>query len=210
MRKMLAAAIAALTLPAAASAAPIITNGSFEQATLTNLPAFVTLGTGSTVINGWTVTGGSVDYIISYWPGQSGTRSIDLSGNSAGRIAQTINTTAGQRYVATFFLGGNFDGPPPSKSVRVTFGGQSRDFTYTPPIGHGSFAGYAPFRFSFTGTGGPTALSFESLANTSYGAALDSVSVSVPEPASWALLILGFGFAGATLRRRRAGVLAAA
>lgn len=35
-----------------------------------------------------------------------------------------------------------------------------------------------------------------------------SVRVSVPEPATWALMILGFGAAGAVLRRRRAGLSA--
>jgi hypothetical protein len=34
-------------------------------------------------------------------------------------------------------------------------------------------------------------------------------SASVPEPASWALMIAGFGLAGATLRRRRSSPLAA-
>ncbi|MBS0361524.1 MAG: Ig-like domain repeat protein [Proteobacteria bacterium] len=36
----------------------------------------------------------------------------------------------------------------------------------------------------------------------------DSVTVNVPEPASWALLILGFATAGAALRRRTGGVRA--
>jgi hypothetical protein len=36
-----------------------------------------------------------------------------------------------------------------------------------------------------------------------------SFSTGVPEPASWALMIAGFGFVGAGLRRRRAGLAAA-
>jgi hypothetical protein len=36
------------------------------------------------------------------------------------------------------------------------------------------------------------------------------VTAPVPEPASWALMILGFGVAGSALRRRQAGLLAAA
>ena len=40
-----------------------------------------------------------------------------------------------------------------------------------------------------------------------YGAAVDNVSVTdapaVPEPASWAMMIVGLGAAGATMRRRR-------
>ncbi|THD61660.1 MAG: PEP-CTERM sorting domain-containing protein [Phenylobacterium sp.] len=37
----------------------------------------------------------------------------------------------------------------------------------------------------------------------------DPTSGGVPEPASWALMIAGFGMAGATLRRRRVAVAAA-
>jgi hypothetical protein len=54
-----------------------------------------------------------------------------------------------------------------------------------------------------TGTGGAAA-SFGGTANFSPS------SVSVPEPASWTLMIVGFGSAGALLRRRRRGLLATA
>ncbi|MGL6042555.1 MAG: PEPxxWA-CTERM sorting domain-containing protein, partial [Sandaracinobacteroides sp.] len=41
------------------------------------------------------------------------------------------------------------------------------------------------------------------------GIALDNVTVTsnVPEPATWGMMILGFGLVGATMRRRRAGTL---
>ncbi len=43
------------------------------------------------------------------------------------------------------------------------------------------------------------------------GYRLDSISVAaVPEPATWALMISGFGLAGASLRRRRAAGATAA
>ena len=42
-----------------------------------------------------------------------------------------------------------------------------------------------------------------------FGYRLDTVKASVPEPASWALMIGGFGLAGAALRRRRASVVTA-
>ncbi|PZQ62644.1 MAG: hypothetical protein DI570_09965 [Phenylobacterium zucineum] len=50
-------------------------------------------------------------------------------------------------------------------------------------------------------TGTPSAFS---LRGTSY-----SVDVAVPEPTTWALMIAGFGLAGATLRRHRRQALAA-
>lgn len=65
-------------------------------------------------------------------------------------------------------------------------------------------AGAAPEPFDFVGgdfsAGGP-----------SYAGAFDKTSVKVgvvPEPAGWALMIAGFGLAGAALRRRRAVVAA--
>jgi len=39
---------------------------------------------------------------------------------------------------------------------------------------------------------------------------IDSVTGGVPEPATWALMLMGFGGAGALLRRRRADALASA
>lgn len=211
MRKLMLAAVAAVVLPAAAQAAPIITNGSFETSTtVQGGPAFVTLNNGSTAIDGWTVTAGSIDYILSYWPAQDGSRSIDLSGNEPGAISQTFNTIANQRYVVKFFLGGNFDGPPPSKTIQASAGDFSGTFTYT-PTGTGNFQGYNAYSFGFVGTGSPTTLTFASLSSGPFGAALDNVSVTaVPEPASWALMIAGFGLAGAALRSRRRPVAALA
>lgn len=58
--------------------------------------------------------------------------------------------------------------------------------------------GAATFRANVTGT----TRDFYGLAPISNGAA-------VPEPASWALMILGFGAAGAVLRRRRGAAVAA-
>ena len=59
----------------------------------------------------------------------------------------------------------------------------------------------------FTTTGG--ALTFAAIGvSDSYGGYLDDITISsvasVPEPASWALMIGGFGLTGAALRRRRA------
>ncbi len=53
---------------------------------------------------------------------------------------------------------------------------------------------------------GSTALGFQpTLALTDGGALVPAVN-AVPEPGSWALMIVGFGLVGANVRRRRAGV----
>lgn len=57
---------------------------------------------------------------------------------------------------------------------------------------------------------GPATYQFYSRANGANAGnfALTQVGGGVPEPASWALMIGGFGLAGAALRRRRAAVTA--
>ena len=47
--------------------------------------------------------------------------------------------------------------------------------------------------------------------NCCYGAAIDNVAVTagVPEPATWALMLVGFGGLGAALRSRRSRPVAA-
>ena len=54
-------------------------------------------------------------------------------------------------------------------------------------------------KFVVTDTGPPSALIVSGLSG---------MAMAVPEPASWALMIVGFGLAGAALRRRRAAVAA--
>ncbi|HEX3366887.1 PEPxxWA-CTERM sorting domain-containing protein [Phenylobacterium sp.] len=66
---------------------------------------------------------------------------------------------------------------------------------------------------SFTATdAGTIKAHFRSFSTDGVGPLLDNVSVDVtggvPEPASWALMIAGFGLAGAALRRRRSAVAA--
>ena len=59
----------------------------------------------------------------------------------------------------------------------------------------------------FTTTGGD--LTFLAVGTSdSYGGYLDDITIStaVPEPATWAMMILGFGMVGGLLRRRRTAV----
>src|SRR5450631_2855770 len=92
------------------AAVNLVTNGSFENGTGdAGFGGFTTLGGGATNITGWTVTGGSIDWIHGYWPAADGTHSIDLNGNSVGGMEQTISTVAGQGYKMTFWISGNPD-----------------------------------------------------------------------------------------------------
>ena len=72
--------------------------------------------------------------------------------------------------------------------------------------------GWTLEQFSFTNpTAGNIQLQFVGTNdNTPYGAAIGGISVSaIPEPATWAMLLLGFGAIGWSLRRRPVGAFAA-
>ncbi|WEK44717.1 MAG: choice-of-anchor C family protein [Candidatus Sphingomonas colombiensis] len=204
MRNLLVAAAVAALLPATANAAAFI-NGSFES----GVPAgsYTTVNGGdSTSITGWTVTGGSVDYIGSYWAAQNGERSIDLNGNSQGGIEQTFDTVAGGKYSVSFWLAGNPDGDPTTKSVLVGANDNSSSlYTFDSAGFDKSNMGWANYTYNFVATGTSTTLSFASQDAGPYGAALDNVALTfagVPEPATWGLMILGFGAVGGAMRRR--------
>ena len=203
MRKLIVAAIVAAVLPAAAYA-QAFQNGGFE--TGPNPGGFTTQGTGSTAITGWTVTGGTIDYIGTYWQAAEGARSVDLSGNGPGSIAQTFDTVLGQHYQVSFWLSGNPDGAPTIKNVGVSATGTATaNYTLDSTGLVHEAMGWTQFTYDFVATGTSTTLSFASLDNTPYGPALDGVAVTaVPEPAVWGMMIGGFGLAGFSLRRRPA------
>ena len=195
--------------PAANAATNLIQNGSFEDGV--DAGVFTTLAGGdSTSITGWTVLPYSIDYVGSYWQASDGVRSLDLSGNAKGGVSQTIATILGQKYTVSFDLAGNPDGGYDTKFMVTTLGngvGGGAAEIYTFDVGPGNTRdnmGWTTFTYSFTATSASTTLNFASAENSAYGPALDNVSVSaVPEPATWAMMIVGFGAAGAMVRNRR-------
>jgi hypothetical protein len=128
-----------------------------------------------------------------------------MDGNSPGAISQTLTTTAGQLYDVSFYLSGNPDGFPQTKTLDVIIGGSPTLFTYT-LTGNKSNMDYVLESFAFTGTGGPTTLEFESLdVNSPYGPVIGDVSVSpVPEPTSLFLLGTGLATLAGFVRRKLA------
>jgi hypothetical protein len=81
-------------------------------------------------------------------------------------------------------------------------GGSITGFTSLAPFGtNGNFfnAGLNMLDFVLNNTGGPQAFQVAGLTVTAD--ALPGVG-GIPEPASWAMLIMGFGLVGASMRRR--------
>ena len=214
IRIAIGAVMALVLVPTTANAANIVSNGSFESGTAPG--SFSTFGTGSTDITGWTIAVGSVDYIGSYWAASNGARSLDVAGNAAGTISQSLTTVAGKRYAVSFDLWANPDNGSYPRKLFANVGGGDLTFTSN---GGGSNAApnWQSQSFSFVATGASTLLSFRAdpissaaIGNpnfVAFGPALDNVSaVAVPEPAAWALMIAGFGLIGSVSRRRRRGM----
>lgn len=204
MKKLISSMAAAtlLAISPAQAAVNLVSNGSFE--TGTEPGTYATVGTGETTIADWSVTSGTVDYIGGYWQAADGARSIDLAGNSYGTLSQAVNLVANQAYNLTFFLSANPDNSEFPRTVQVGVGGLTQNFDFTGSPNR-SDMGWQQQSYNFVATTtGSTLLSFKALnAGNFYGPALDNVSLSaVPEPSTWALMLLGFGMVGFGLRRR--------
>lgn len=138
-------------------------------------------------------------------------------------VSQTLDTVAGETYHYSYWLlGGSQQAGDPS-AFHATLGGDSI----------GAFINAGPFDYlhvfgDYVATSGQTEITFEGF-NKLGIYFLDDVSVTgplageidapgggtfpgggVPEPATWAMMLLGFLGIGATLRRRTAGRLAVA
>ena len=206
--------LGALAMAGSAGAANLIQNGGFDGP---NAPdgGFQTEGVGSLAIPEWDVLAGNVDWIRGYWESSDGDGySIDLNGVTQGTIGQTIATTIGQVYRLSFDLSANPDVGGATRVVLLGGGGpigsESYVFTTGPSQNSRTSMNWSARSLTFTATSTSTLISFASgnLDNCCWGAAIDNVAVTVPEPATWAMLILGFGGVGAVLRRRRGAAFA--
>lgn len=192
---------AALAVGGAAHAANLVADGDFSSPF--GGSTFTTYSAGSS-FGPWNVTSGSIDLIGNYWQSPTtGGGSVDVDGNAPGAFDQSIATGAGE-YTLTFDLSGNPDGNPTTKALQVSVGGVTKLFTYTIGANSHSNMMYTTESLTFKATG-PTTLTFTSMDNNSpYGPVVADVAITaVPEPASWALMLLGVGAMGASLRARR-------
>jgi len=198
-------------LPASAA---ILVDGNFDNPPVLN-PFQTMFGGGAfggPTSNAWTILGHSIDEIGTYWQNPvAGGGSIDLDGELPGGISQSVNLGGGT-YQLSFFLSGNPDGGDPTKSLAVSIGDVSNQlFTYTTGTNTRGDMQYVLETVTFHAGAGTNVLSFLSQdVASSYGAVIGGISiVPMPEPATWAMLILGFGGIGMMLRKSRASVLAA-
>jgi hypothetical protein len=153
------------------------------------------------VIGAVDLVGGSVFGNLDV-PPESG-NAVDLNGSAGAQGGLgSVATVAAGTYTLTFLLAG----PSPDGTGDTRSGSTA---TTTVSIGNWSTvlspstdAGYGAQTFTFTTTGGQLLFAESNSSNAIIGDLIDNVVLStaaVPEPSTWALMLLGFvglGFAG--------------
>lgn len=175
-------------------------------------------GSGSCVdLDGSTGDGGTLTTksFYSFNAGDVVTLSILLSGNQRGAAADEFsfgfNTSVATAFNNVIVTGPFGPAPLPVGNLGPGFFlGSGRP---TAPLGLvASGEPYTPYSISFVAGNAGTLNAFVGTASAdNIGPMLDNFSLSigpsssaVPEPATWAMMILGFGFAGAAMRRQKA------
>ena len=208
-------ALAASAVIASGAQAVTLVNGSFENGVAIGAGGSVFLNTGNTTsLTGWRVLSTGVDYVSNaYWNAASGSRSVELSGIGSGGISQRVyGFTPGTKYRMRYSLSANPLGPDRSYRATVSVtGGTAQIVSYLETAANTpTNMLYQRYFYDFTASQASQLVQFRSLGAGQFGAVLDNVSISlVPEPASWMLLIAGFGMTGFAMRRRRVTTVSA-
>ena len=205
LAKLMTAAAAVALAGSASAAGNLLVNGNFENSGFGGTSGYYNVGPGGAdhavpADFGWSVPVNNVDIVANgvYGPNLAGggNYSLDLVGYGAtGAISQSINTVAGAKYTVTLDYSSNNGISNPT--ANVSFNGAT--------IGAltGTHA-WQSFSTTFTGTGSPAAFAItENYGSGNAGVFLDNISVtggSVPEPAAWILMLVGFAGLGAALR----------
>ena len=214
MKRMRIAAVLVLLLAGSttpALAGPILINGSFESGPPMGGNHDINIPQGSTAIVGWLVTREDIELLGPPWDVSDGFHAVDLDGYHPGGIEQIFATIAGEIYEVSFAMSGNPMGSPQVKWLRVSAAGAFADYAFDSSGQSESALNWQTNLFSFTASGSWTTLGFSSLstdANASYGALLDDVRVSGPEPVSVpdpgsTLLLFGMGLVGLRACRKQ-------
>ncbi len=183
-----------------AQAVNLVTNGSFETGDLT----------------GWSSTEVAYNpFGTAYGSGMDGRYWHWLAGYERPvTTTQTISgLTIGTTYSVTFLMASEFTN---MDALRLTVGG-GPGVIFSAPVYAGNFWDtWVSQRYDFVATATSTLLQFDTIGLnvTGYDVGVDRISLeaisgAVPEPTTWALMILGFGAVGIAARNRRRAAIAA-
>ena len=215
-----------VTVSAHGAKADLIVNGSFESPGIPNY-FYTNYGTqtnptnwGGTSFTGWDVPVNNVDIVARSpngpWTGAAadGSQYLDLVGyGGTGGIAQTFATTPGQAYRLSFAYSNNPGGSAnPARMLVDITDGSSNTILFSSNFVHGGAqAGnldWTHFSTVFIADGTSNTIRFTEIDGASGccngGVLLDAVGISaVPEPSTWAMMILGLMGVGFMAYRRK-------
>jgi PEP-CTERM motif-containing protein/hapalindole biogenesis HpiC1 cyclase-like protein len=215
--RSIAVAIAACAIVCASpAAADFVTNGGFELGTFNGISLAQQIQPDdSTTLPGWTVTDGSVTWFTSGWNNNQiavnprGNFGLNLADGSVRtvRVSETINLLPfHQQYQLSFWVGNySANNGPAGLDVEITDGTSNTILLSEKalaPFTNASSA-WTRFAFNFFADGTSNTINFSERNGPLY-IGLDDVSVTaVPEPATWAMMILGFAGIGFMAYRRK-------
>jgi Protein of unknown function (DUF642)/PEP-CTERM motif len=220
-----AVAASCVVLLASEARANLLVDGSFDNTSITfgfyeNYGAGcsgncggATFDTGATLGtpgSGWVVTTNNVDLVstVGGWPAtpKSGNQYLDLVGfGSTGAIAQSFATTFGKVYDVSFWYGNNPGSTTTASADVVVLGAPGISTGFSHSISTTNNIGWTQFFGSFTANATVSEIVFtNTVGGNNGGVLLDSASIApVPEPSTWAMMILGFMGVGFMAYRRK-------
>ena len=168
---------------------------------------------GDAIFQSVTTGGAAVDLVgpgffqeLAYPPTNSTGNSVDLDGSTgvAGTLQSIASFGPGQ-YTLSFLLAGNLRGDV-NKTTTISLG------NWSTPLDLPSSSPYTSYSFTFATSGGNLSFADNAAGNQNIGNLLDNVALTaVPEPSTWALLLLGFaGLGYAAFRQGRRTAVSAA
>jgi hypothetical protein len=216
----LLAATAALAITTSASAAVTITTYAANNGSIAIDPGFGSLGQTLFADFETTPAGLSGDWSILAAPGVSGVAAAP-SGTPTGAKFLTVPNSlpgtatfdmagSGKGFTEVSFYWGSIDAGNWNKLEVLGVGGSvlatlTGDQLPAPTVANGGQSGFNSnlrVNFATTDAGGITGFRY-SANQFAFETDTYAVGAAVPEPATWGLMILGFGMIGAAMRRRQ-------
>ncbi len=214
------AAVSAFGFATQSVAAPnLVTNGGFEDGNF-NAGGGYKLGLTDADVPGWHLPASDGTYpwglqngnAFGAGPADTGVQWLVLGEwgpNTEFTIQQTVTgLTPGAKYTMTW-AGASELGCCAQGELSFLSGSADAAFGFTAPNSGSFWTQWSHFSDTFTANATSVTFQFKDIAPTTngYDLGLDSVIMTgvtgVPEPATWAMTILGFGLLGAAVRRRR-------
>ncbi len=212
--KPVASGVASLFVLVSVSSARanLVVDGGFEQDASGNYSAAsYPFPLGPSTFGPWTVNNGFV-YVDGFAiQSHSGTSALNLTpGLFASNVSQSLPTVLGETYQLTFFAAAHSANTFLVDWNGIAVTGAPTILPDTIPQGAYDFTGdYRRYSFDLTATGTSSVLAFGGTNPDTPGMGpnvimIDDVSVTaVPEPATWALMLVGFAGLGAISRMAR-------